>query len=211
MESRSPAQPSLGLVREELKSVVERATGASAAEVVGWQVIQLTGGRETDSSIYRLDVQVRLPKSQQAIALPLVLKLVRLTPERCSPEHWSYWLREAEAYASGYLAALPAGLAAPRCFGVSWQEDVVWIWLEHIAGPPSAPWTAAELGIICYELGRFNGAYLAGSVGGSAKAYGAGERLRRADRAIAASRNAMGGVRASVCKPGKESCRRRMT
>ena len=124
MEPNRLQPHALEYVSEELEVVVQRATQTEAAQIVSWQVVPLTGGRETVSAIYRLDVQVRLPRKHSPIVVPLVLKLVRMTPERRSSDHWNHWLREAEAYASGTLAHLPAGLAAPACYGVHQHGDV---------------------------------------------------------------------------------------
>src|SRR4051794_12612363 len=160
MEPNRLQPHALEYVSEELEAVVQRATQTEAAQIVSWQVAPLTGGRETVSAIYRLDVQVRVPRKHSPIVVPLVLKLVRMTPERRSSDHWNHWLREAEAYASGTLARLPAGLAAPACYGVYQHGDSVSIWLEYVAPSPAAQWTEADVGTVCYELGRFNGAYL---------------------------------------------------
>lgn len=153
--------PSLTLEREELTTVVRRATDTPTAQVVSWRINQLTGGRETVSRIYAVDVKVALPMRAQPVDLRLVLKLVRMTAERRSPDHWNYWLREANAYASGALADLPPGLSAPACYAVEIHDDVAWIWLAHMSGEQETNWTEIEIGAVCFELGRFNGAYLA--------------------------------------------------
>jgi hypothetical protein len=164
MASQPPGPAALELAQAEVEAIVQQVTESPRAQVVNWQVEPLTGGRETVSRIYRVRVQVQLPPSRSPIELPLVLKLVRMTPERRSPAHWNYWLREAEAYASGTLAQLPTGLGAPRCYGVKQQEELVWIWLEPLENAPDAQWTEGEIGTVCYELGRFNGAYLADAI-----------------------------------------------
>ena len=160
MDQQEPVPPSLELAHDELEAIVQRATQSHAAQVVSWQVNQLTGGRETVSRIYQVDVQAQVPTSRQLVRLPLILKRVGMTPERLASTHWNYWLREAEAYASHSLTRLPASLAAPQCYGINRSEDVVWIWLEHVEASSVAQWTEAEIGPVCYELGRFNGAYL---------------------------------------------------
>lgn len=78
------------------------------------------------------------------------------------PREWNYWKREILAYQSGLLDELPDGVAAPRCFGVtSYPDDEYWIWLQDI-GAISATWDMAQYVQAARDLGRFNGAYLAG-------------------------------------------------
>jgi hypothetical protein len=74
-----------------------------------------------------------------------------------------YWKRELLVYQSGMTAALPAGLRAPRCFGVSEHEQGAWIWLENVQEAGPATWTLAEFQRAARCLGRFSGAYLTGT------------------------------------------------
>src|SRR6185295_3536794 len=54
----------------------------------------------------------------------------------------------------------PAGLAAPRCFGVVEQaRDEVWLWLEAIVDEEPM-WSLDRYGLAARHLGQFNGAYL---------------------------------------------------
>jgi hypothetical protein len=78
------------------------------------------------------------------------------------PREWNYWKREILAYQSGLLTDLPEGIAAPRCFAVTERpDDEYWIWLEDaLSGPHS--WDIAHYARAARDLGRFNGAYLAG-------------------------------------------------
>jgi hypothetical protein len=154
------SQPSFALGRDAVEAVVQRATHPQAVQVTGWDVGTLSGGRETVSSIYHVDVSVWFQESRRSSTLRFILKIIRRTADRLSPQHWNYWRREAEAYRSGALAALPAGLSAPACYGVTAHEGMVWIWLEY-AGQPDAPWSEDTIGYVACELGRFNGSYLA--------------------------------------------------
>ena len=57
------------------------------------------------------------------------------------PGAWDYPPREALAYGSGLLAALPGGLAAPRCLAVEAQPDgTTRLWLEAVADAHPGPW-----------------------------------------------------------------------
>ena len=146
------------LDRPMLENVV-RCAGHSPARITDWTVHPLSGGRETVSDIHRVNVRMQLSDGN-ANVLSLILKVVRATPERRSPDHWNYWRREVEAYQSGELAALPAGVATPQCYGVVDRDDEVWLWLECLPVEQNAPWSEVEISHAAFELGRFNGAYL---------------------------------------------------
>ena len=149
------------LERNVVEDVVRQATHPHVAHVISWHVRELTGGWEVVSNIYHVTITARLHGRRTPADLIFILKIVRKTPDRLSPEHWNYWLREAAAYQSEALAALPAGLAAPTCYGVTEHDDAVWIWLEYIPIDHASTWSEADIGHVAFDLGRFNGAYLA--------------------------------------------------
>jgi hypothetical protein len=71
-----------------------------------------------------------------------------------------YWRREADAYASGMLGDLPAGLRAPACYAVVDRAGSTALWLEDVGGgtEPSA-WTDADYERIVHGLGRAQAAW----------------------------------------------------
>jgi hypothetical protein len=71
------------------------------------------------------------------------------------------WNREVLTYQSGLLATLPAGLAAPRCFGIGEGPGLVWLWLEDIADDVGPRWPLSQFVVAARHLGRLNGTYLA--------------------------------------------------
>jgi hypothetical protein len=71
------------------------------------------------------------------------------------------WNREVLTYQSGVLADLPAGLAAPCCFGIGEGAGLVWLWLEDLADAVGPRWPIARFALAARHLGRLNGAYLA--------------------------------------------------
>jgi hypothetical protein len=80
------------------------------------------------------------------------------------PGAWDYPAREGLAYGSGLLATLPGGLAAPRCLAVEAQPDgTTRLWLEAVADAHPGPWPLDRYALAARDLGRFNGAYLAGA------------------------------------------------
>lgn len=75
------------------------------------------------------------------------------------PDHWYYWRREAEAFASGVLGRLAAPLRAPRCLGVFERGDgSAAVWMEDLAGTPSAAdWNLERYRLAAFHLGRAQG------------------------------------------------------
>jgi hypothetical protein len=86
-----------------------------------------------------------------------ILKVLR-RPETGSTADWR---READVYASGFLDSLPPGITAPRVYAIDSVEEEVSVWLEDVV--ESVPvWPLARYAVAARDLGRFNGAYLAG-------------------------------------------------
>ncbi len=73
--------------------------------------------------------------------------------------HWYYWKREALAYSSGLLAALPGPLRIPRCYGVFDRPDgTIGLWLEDLPGAASAASSSLdEYRAAAFALGRAQG------------------------------------------------------
>src|SRR5947209_4179349 len=75
----------------------------------------------------------------------------------------TYWKREPLAYQSGMLDDRPEGLSAPRCFGVVRKSPTLyWLWLEDLVDDHGGEWTLPRYRRTARQIGRFNGAYLAG-------------------------------------------------
>lgn len=144
-----------------LTPLVRSALRDDAVNVVGWQSTQIHGGAgggaaEGASSIYRLS-----GKGRNRTALhPWTLILKALYPHAGDdPSGSHYWRREADAYQSGFLNALPGGLAAPRCFGVSEQADgSIWLWLEDVKDELH-DWPLSRYGMAARHLGSFNASF----------------------------------------------------
>jgi len=59
------------------------------------------------------------------------------------------------------LTALPGGVAAPQCLGVTEQPDAqLWLWREDVQPPHDAPWLLPCFARAAYHFGTFGGAYL---------------------------------------------------
>jgi len=117
----------------------------------------------------------RTPLSWLAIA-PTTAKLTRYSGTTVDGRPWSAilkvlgrpesrwaadWRREADVYASGFLESLPPGIVAPRLYAVDDGDTEISLWLEDVVA--SVPlWPLARYAVAARDLGRFNGAYLAG-------------------------------------------------
>lgn len=158
-----------------LSGPVRRALGSATVEVADWQCEVLHGGYGSASGgVYRVTGTGR--DQGQTVPWSLVLKIVG-TPRGDSalvasyfvddsdsmPSGLHYWKREVLAYQSGLLSGLPACLGAPRCFDIVEQSDAdVWLWLEEIRDCSAPRWDLPQYARAAYQLGCFQGAYLAG-------------------------------------------------
>ena len=161
-----------------LTPMARRATGRDSLEVDGYDAQPLTDidpmTNPTNGGIYRvagtaMDRDVPVPWSLVVKVLKSPAGMVMpgghvITAEIAgNPALFNYWKRESLGFESGALHDLPDGLRAPRYFGSMEQpEEVVWLWLEEIVDTSTARWTLDRYGTVARQLGRFNGAYLAG-------------------------------------------------
>ena len=77
------------------------------------------------------------------------------------PASWCYWRREAAFYGSGLATALPAGLRAPRPYGVTEHDAEARIWMEHVPAPEHR-WSLDDFQHAGRAAGRSAGAFLSG-------------------------------------------------
>ena len=127
----------------------------------GWTSRALGGGASEGPGLYRVTGLARVGDDTHPWAL--VLKVCAAT-DGTDPGAWDYPVREAMVYGSGLLAALPGGLATPRCLAVEAQPDgTTRVWLEAVVDAHPGPWPVDRYSLAARHLGRFNGAYLAGT------------------------------------------------
>jgi hypothetical protein len=142
-----------------LTPLVQRALDAPSARVTSWECQPIYAGMGTGNALYRFS---GLASHQRGKTLwSLILKVLDEDSNRVDPAHPEWWRREAEAYSSGHLESLPAGLCSPRCFGVvDYPGEGCWIWLEEVTDTVGGLWPLAHYGTVARHLGQFNGAYL---------------------------------------------------
>lgn len=147
-----------------LAEIARQSLGAPALQLLDWSVAPLRHEKviETTGGLFRASGQAW--DGSQARHWSAVLKILQQPGQGGLDEPgMDYWRREALAYQSGLLAELPAGVRAPRCYGVSEQPESVWIWLEDLGEDSRQRWTLEHFQRAARHLGRFAGAYLPGS------------------------------------------------
>ena len=92
----------------------------TAVVTEGWTCRPLGGGAGGGLGLYRVAGSTRVRGATRPWAL--VIKVCAAT-DGADPKAWDYPAREAMAYGSGLLAALPGGLATPRCLAAEAQLD----------------------------------------------------------------------------------------
>jgi hypothetical protein len=144
-----------------LTPLVHRALSSDELELLDHSCQPIAGGFSETFGVYRFEGQARTPDG--LVSWSLILKaLGPASTTNQAPASPEYWKREALIYRSGLLDTLPAGLAAPRCFGVVEQAgDEIWLWLEAIL-EEQPRWSLDHYGLAARHLGQFNGSYLAG-------------------------------------------------
>jgi len=149
-----------GIEAAALESLVRGALGQPAAVLEGgWSCRPLGGGGGEGLGLYQVTGSARVGSA----TLPWGLVLKVCGGAEGDQRAWGYPPREALAYGSDLLGALPGGLAAPRCLAIEGQPDgATRLWLEAVADDMPGPWPLDPYLAVAHSLGRFNGSYLAG-------------------------------------------------
>ena len=170
--------------RALLTPLVRQALHSATVEVDTWQVHPLHGGLGGGTGRSTLDRFTGTARDGQGtVTWSLVRKLLPASSEGQDPAGWQYWEREALAYASGWLDAVPGPLTAPRCFGTyAAAGDGTWLWLEDLSGAAATTWAPARYAVAARHLGAFMAPFSARDparpMGGSVKRHAAGRSMR---------------------------------
>lgn len=134
--------------------VARAALGAPHAQVASWERTPLSwlaiAPTTAELSRYR-------GTSVDGRTWSAILKVLRRPESRWNAP----WRREADVYASRFLDSLPPGIVAPRVYAIDDAETEVSLWLEDVIESVTV-WPLARYAVAARDLGRFNGAYLAG-------------------------------------------------
>ncbi|KKO53155.1 hypothetical protein [Paenibacillus sp. DMB20] len=146
-----------------IQSLLQRIEPSECLQLLSWNCSPL-GKNKEESSVYRVSCTVLDHNRKQNYAL--ILKTLKPDSIRNQVDHYYYWKREALVYHSGILNQLPPGIRAPICHAVEECPDgSVWIWLEDIAIESiQSDWSITHMRKISYLLGKYNGAYITGTL-----------------------------------------------
>jgi hypothetical protein len=151
-------QQSLTVNHSDLIGPVRRLLHSEAVTVDEWSCRRVHGGASIDGSgVYR--VAGRGSDGGAPVSWSLILKVMGTAGDGLVdlPQ------REKLIYQDGLLEELPGGVRTPRCLGISERPDGGdWIWLEELVDAIGPRWPLEHYGLVARQLGRFNGAYLAG-------------------------------------------------
>jgi len=147
-----------------LAPIVRRALKNVTVDLVRWRCAQIHGGAgggagASATAVYRYSGQALAQGN--LLSWSVILKVLK-AKDGDAPSASHYWRREADAYLSGLLAMLPAGLAAPRCLSVSEHPgESIWLWLEEVTDDV-VDWPLERYGLAARQLGAFNAGYVTG-------------------------------------------------
>jgi hypothetical protein len=145
-----------------LAEVVSLLLGKKTILMTDWTAKPIHGGLDKNNALIRC--QGNVADGGQSLPWSLVIKITCKVPENDDPKEYQYWKREALVYQSDLTWRLPGNLRAPRCLAVEEQsDDSIWIWMEDIRDDHGENWPFETYGQAAYQLGRFNGAFLAGT------------------------------------------------
>jgi hypothetical protein len=148
---------------------VGRVLGAAApsAEIAEWAVVANGYPAMTPSTASLERVVATTTDGKQVSVFAKTLQSIRHWPGfETIPEAFREaavagfpWHVEADVYASGLLADLPAGLRSPRLLLVEeLGDDWTRLWMEDVEAPPAA-WDVARYQTAAHALGRLAGRF----------------------------------------------------
>ena len=156
----------LDLQNTELGLIVARALGTPSVEILEVSAAALAaGGSQGEGGGLGIHHVTGVARTKAGLASwSMIVKALKGGSELGSddPGSWNFWKREVLVNLTGLLEHLPAGIVAPRCYGVEERPDgECRIWMEEIQSTSSV-WTMDRYTLAGRHLGQFNGAYLAG-------------------------------------------------
>ena len=153
-----------------LKPIVRKVLGRDTFEIQEWSFRQLGGGIGNPVSVGLYRFEGTGQAAGEMLRWSVVLKIIQSPANVGQPElgggddqsHWNYWKREPLLYQSGLLDSLPAGMIAPRFFGMAeLPGDMVWLWLEDITDAEAGNWSLERYALTARHFGRMNGVFAA--------------------------------------------------
>ena len=144
-----------------LTEVVRKDQQNPDLSILDWTVEPMSHEKIIDTTGGLFCFRGRSHSAQSIQPWKVVVKCINNPKDsREQPRLWYYWQREVIAFQSGFLEQLPAGVRAPRFYGVTENENGTWIWIENIKESTSKQWSLNDFQRTARQLGRFQGAYL---------------------------------------------------
>jgi hypothetical protein len=147
-----------------LTEVVRKDQHNPELKILDWTVKPISHEKiiDTTGGLFRFSGQGRSTRGIEPWTV--VLKCIN-DPKQWGqqPGEWAYWRREILVFQSDLLEQLPAGIRAPRCYGVMERENEAWVWIEHIHESTGKQWSLETFQRTARHLGRFQGTYLTGT------------------------------------------------
>ena len=151
-----------------LTPIVRQSVRCDNFKIQDWRVSQLGGGAGNPVSVGLYRFEGMGQDQNERISWSIILKIIQ-SPENVGrvnlgegddQSHWNYWKREPLIYQSGLLETLPAGMVAPRCFGVvELPGNFAWLWLEDVVDSYKGTWSLDRYALTARHLGQLNGMY----------------------------------------------------
>jgi hypothetical protein len=149
----------LWLTSTDLVAPVSAATGDTASRIADWTSRHLPGGKGEGLGVWRITGEAIV--NGAAVPFTVILKGWPSNSAGGAAEDWNWAPREAHAYASGDLDALPGEIHAPRCLGeVTRPDGSIWVWLSPMSEGALETWDISHFALVARHLGAFNGFYL---------------------------------------------------
>lgn len=155
-----------GPVTSDEVGAAVRARLGDRAVVESWTVADLGRGRgDATTSLGTARVSGTARIHDRSVPWSLIRK-VYVPPDPVAGvdmgrdvDHWNYWRREPELFASDVLAGLPAGVSAPTAYRIRDGGSAVTVWMDDVGSPSPAPWTPTGLAAVARGLGLLSGAF----------------------------------------------------
>jgi hypothetical protein len=122
---------------------------------IGIRAISDGGGRDT-AGVFKVNGVANV--GDRTLEFALIAKLVDL--RSCGNADGASGLLEIQAYTSGMLGKLPAGIRAPLCHGLTEMDgSTACLWLEDVSAYKVDAWTMEGFELAAHSLGMFNGRF----------------------------------------------------
>jgi hypothetical protein len=145
-----------------LTDIVRQDQNEPTFQITNWTVKRLSDkGITNPDGLWLFSGQGNSEKETRPWSV--VLKILKRQDEEMPPDNVWHWKREFSFAQSG-LSSYPEGpVKAPRTYYSNESLEGAWIWMEHMEGIQSGPWTLDEYSFAARQFGLWNGAYLTGT------------------------------------------------